>query len=134
MYHSSALLLPDATVWSAGSQPNSDTWEPHMEIYKPPYLFTSGGALAPRPTITSLPSIVGYGQSFTVTTPDAANIAKVIFMRPGSSTHGFDMAQRLIHTYSTKGAGTLTVTGHSNLVAAQTGYCMQVLLDTTGLP
>ena len=134
MYHSSALLLPDATVWSAGSQPNSDTWEPHMEIYKPPYLFTSSGALAPRPTIASLPSVVGYGQSFTVTTPDAANISKVMFVRPGSSTHGFDMDQRLIYTYFTKGSGQLTVTAPSNMGAAPPGYYMLFLLDGNGVP
>ena len=27
LYHSSALLLPDATVWVAGSNPRSDQWD-----------------------------------------------------------------------------------------------------------
>jgi len=35
LYHSVALLLPDGTVWSAGSNPNWGTWENRMEIYKP---------------------------------------------------------------------------------------------------
>ena len=51
-----ALLLPDATVWTAGSNPVRGTYEPHMEIYTPPYLFAtdaSGNAVpAARPTIS----------------------------------------------------------------------------------
>src|SRR5262249_57295906 len=39
LYHSVALLLPDATVWTAGSNPQRGTYEQHMEIYTPPYLF-----------------------------------------------------------------------------------------------
>ena len=40
LYHSVALLLPDATVWLAGSNPQRGTYESHMEIYQPAYLFT----------------------------------------------------------------------------------------------
>ncbi len=54
LYHSVALLLPDATVWTAGSNPARGTWEPHMEIYQPAYLFTRDGnnnvVAATRPT------------------------------------------------------------------------------------
>src|SRR5438045_260004 len=42
LYHSVALLLPDATVWLAGGNPQRGTYEQNMEIYQPPYLFTSG--------------------------------------------------------------------------------------------
>ena len=38
-----ALLLPDATVWFAGGNPTRGTYEQHMEIYKPPYLFNANG-------------------------------------------------------------------------------------------
>ncbi|PYX09105.1 MAG: hypothetical protein DMG88_07315 [Acidobacteria bacterium] len=53
LYHSVALLLPDATVWLAGGNPQRGTYEQNMEIYQPPYLFTSannGTALAARPS------------------------------------------------------------------------------------
>src|SRR6267378_4546309 len=54
--HSVALLLPDATVWVAGSNPYQRVVERRMEIYAPPYLFarSSSGAVvpAPRPAIT----------------------------------------------------------------------------------
>jgi len=32
LYHSCALLMPDATVWVAGSNPVRGTYEPHMEV------------------------------------------------------------------------------------------------------
>ena len=123
LYHSSALLLPDATVWVAGSNPNRSTWEPHMEIYKPPYLFTSSGAPAARPTIGTMPAVIGYGQSFTVNTAQASSISQVILMRPGSNTHAFDAEQRLIQMQFTKGSGTLTV-----VLAHEPGRCPGRLL------
>ena len=107
LYHSNALLLPDATVWVAGGNPTRGTYEQHMEIYKPPYLFNSNGTLATRPTITSAPGsdLMGRDQ-FTVTTPDAANISSVVLMRPGAPTHAFDMDQRLVGMSFTNGSGT----------------------------
>ena len=134
LYHSSALLLPDATVWVAGSNPTRDTWTPQMEIYKPPYLFTSTGALAARPAISSAPAVVGYGQNFTVGTTSAASISKVILMRPGSNTHAFDSEQRMLYTYFTKGTNTLTVTSPTNAAAAPPGYYMLFIINSSGVP
>ena len=64
VYHSTALLLPDGRVLSMGGNGQTQT-----EIYSPPYLF-NGNQLAVRPTITSAPTIVAYGQTFFVGTPD----------------------------------------------------------------
>ena len=59
LYHSVALLLPDATVWVAGGNPTRGTYQPEMEIYQPAYLFTTDGqghaTPAIRPTIGSAP-------------------------------------------------------------------------------
>src|SRR5687767_1985134 len=134
IYHSTALLLPDATVYVGGSNPGREISEPHIEIYKPPYLFTSSGAPAPRPTISSAPAVVGYGQAFTVTTPNAASISKVMLMRPGSNSHAFDAEQRLVYMQFTKGSGTLTVFSPTSQGAAPPGYYMMFLLDAAGVP
>src|ERR1700724_2138382 len=66
LYHSVALLLPNATVWVAGGNPSRGTYEQHMEIYRPAYLFQSNGAPATRPSISSAPSSISFGGQFIV--------------------------------------------------------------------
>ena len=134
LYHSVALLLPDATVWFAGGNPSRGSYEPHMEIYKPAYLFNSNGTLATRPTITSVPSTISWNGSFTVSTPDAANISSAVLVRPGAPTHAFDMEQRLVGMSFTIGNGTLTVTAPPNGNIAPPGYYMLFLVNTSGVP
>jgi hypothetical protein len=96
LYHSVALLLPDATVWVAGSNPQQGTYDPHMEIYRPPYLFNTDGSAASRPIVTAVPAGASYGASFSLSSPDEPSIASVVLTRLGSSTHSFDMDQRLV--------------------------------------
>ena len=50
-YHSTALLLPDATVMSAGDDGYGGSSNDTAEIYEPPYLFRGA-----RPQIPSAPS------------------------------------------------------------------------------
>ena len=64
-YHSSALLLPDGRVLSAGGGICGDCnavgyLARNAEIFTPPYLFKDDGSgdLAPRPEITSAPGVV----------------------------------------------------------------------------
>ncbi|MEQ1472387.1 MAG: choice-of-anchor D domain-containing protein, partial [Candidatus Acidiferrum sp.] len=135
LYHSVSLLLPDATVWVAGGNPTRGTFENHVEIYTPPYLYQANGTLAVRPSITTVtPAVVGYGTSFTVTTPDAANIASVVLMKNGSVTHAFDMDQRMVGLAFTAGSGVLTVTGPPNGNVAPPGYYMLFVLNNAGVP
>ena len=134
LYHSVALLLPDATVWFAGGNPSRGNYEQHMEIYKPAYLFDSKGGLATRPAITSVPATISWNGSFTVSTPDAANISSVVLMRPGAPTHSFDMEQRLVNLSFSTGSGTLTVTAPPNGNIAPPGYYMLFLLNSSGVP
>jgi hypothetical protein len=134
LYHSVALLLPDATVWVAGGNPEQGSFEPHMEIYQPAYLFTPGGTLATRPSITNAPTSISYGSSFTVTTPDAANISSVVLIRNGTVTHAFGMDQREVVLSFTAGNGSLTVTAPPNGNIAPPGYYMLFLLNSSGVP
>jgi Domain of unknown function (DUF1929)/Glyoxal oxidase N-terminus/PKD domain/Bacterial Ig domain len=135
MYHSVALLMPDATVLVAGSNPQQGTWDDTLESYRPPYLFTASGAAAPRPTITAAPARVGYSTTFQVTTPNPGDIASVALMRPGSSTHAFDFEQRLVNLTATPGSGTtLTLTAPPNVNVAPPGYYMLFLINRAGVP
>src|SRR5260370_21079087 len=58
-YHSTALLLPDGRLLSAGGEQTGAS----AEIYSPPYLFKGA-----RPSITSAPSTGRYKRSFFVVT------------------------------------------------------------------
>ena len=134
LYHTVSLLMPDATVWLAGSNPSRGNYETHMEIYKPAYLFNSDGSLATRPTISSAPSNITWAAGFTVSTPDAGNISQAVLMRPGSSTHAFDFDQRLVGMSFTAGSGTLTITAPPNGNIAPPGYYMLFLINNNGVP
>jgi hypothetical protein len=135
LYHSVSLLMPDGRVWVAGGNPARGTYEPHMEIYSPAYLFNANGTLATRPSITSVStSVVGYGSTFTVQTPDATNISSVVLMRNGSVTHAFDMDQRYVGLSFTAGSGVLTLTAPPSGNIAPPGYYMLFLVNNAGVP
>lgn len=135
LYHSNSLLLPDATVLFIGGNPARGTYEQHMEIYSPAYLFNPDGTAATRPSITGVPSTgIGYGSGFQVQTPDAANISSVVLMRPGAPTHAFDMEQRLVGLSFTVGSGVLSVTAPPNSNIAPPGYYLLFLLNAAGVP
>jgi hypothetical protein len=139
LYHSVALLLPDATVWVAGGNPQRGSYEPRMEIYKPAYLFTtdaSGNVVdANRPAIASAPSGVNYGSSFTVQTPDAATISSAVLVRAGGVTHAFGMDQRMVGmSFSMIDSSHLSVTAPPNGNIAPPGYYLLFLLNNAGVP
>ena len=135
LYHSVALLLPDATVATAGSNPQRGTYDNHIEIYSPAYLFDGNGSPATRPVITGAPLGIGYNSApFTVQTPDAPNIGSVVLVKPGSDTHAYDMEQRLVGLTFTATSGALTVNAPPNSNLAPPGYYMLFVLNRAGVP
>jgi hypothetical protein len=134
LYHSGSLLLPDATVALMGGNPTRGSYEQHIEIYSPAYLFNGDGSPATRPTITNAPASVNYGGAFQVQTPDAAQIGSVVLVRPGSQTHAFDMDQRLVELSFTAASGVVTATAPPNGNIAPPGYYMLFILDSAGVP
>ena len=124
-YHSIALLLPDGRVLSAGGTFGRAS----AEIYSPPYLFHGS-----RPTITSAPANVAYGQSFFVGTPDATSISKVTLITLSSVTHGFNMGQRISRPSFSQATGGLNVTAPSDPNKTPPGYYMLFILNSNGVP
>jgi hypothetical protein len=124
LYHSSAVLLPDATVLIAGSNPNVDVntstyfnTEYRSEIFYPPYFSASV-----RPEPSGIPTTLSYGgksfdievpsKGFSGSTNDAGDSAIVSVIRPGWTTHGMNMGQRFLqlnHTYTSNSDGSLTL-------------------------
>jgi hypothetical protein len=135
LYHSGSLLLPDATVALLGGNPTRGSYESHIEIYSPAYLFNADGSAATRPAITGIgPGPFAYGSTFQVQTPDAADITSVVLVRPGAPTHAFDMDQRLVGLSYSAGPGVLDVTAPPNGNIAPPGYYMLFLLNSAGVP
>lgn len=96
-YHSTAFLLADGRVVSAGGIDSDHT----LEIFSPPYLF-----LGPRPVITSLPGTLAWCASappgcatflMQVQLGDSGDaLTAVRLLRPASVTHGIDCNQRAV--------------------------------------
>jgi Domain of unknown function (DUF1929) len=135
LYHSEGLLLPDGRVLISGGGRFADDTEPvyqySAEFFSPPYLFKNSGV---RPTITSAPSQLSYGQNFTVVTPNAAQIATVSLIRFGSVTHSINMSQRFLPLSFTAGSGSLSVVAPANANLAPPGNYMLFIVDTHGVP
>lgn len=130
-YHSTAILLPDATVLLS-----EDDWDypsgatHYVQIYSPPYLFKGGT----RPSITSAPAQVTVGQTFSITT-STTKIASAVLVAPAAVTHANDMHQRFIKLKSSHGNTAkvnLTVPGSHSIVPP--GYYLLFVLDSNGVP
>ena len=135
LYHSNALLLPDATVLVNGGNPQRGNYEQRQEIYSPAYLFDANGSPALRPTISNVsPGTVRYGNTFQVGTANAADVASVVLIRPGTPTHAFDMEQRFVGLSFTARAGVLDVVAPPNGNVAPPGYYMLFILNSAGVP
>lgn len=123
LYHSTALLLPDGSVFIAGSNPHADysinttyPTEYRTELFFPSYYFER------RPQPNGLLSQLSYGgEYFNVTLSsedmngDAATnapLTKAVLIRTGYSTHGINMGQRYIElqtSYTIMLDGTVTL-------------------------
>jgi hypothetical protein len=127
-YHSTALLLPDGRVASAGSN-SGGKYQKTVEVFSPPYL--SKGV---RPTITEAPNAVTYNQQFTVTTPDAAGITRVALIKVATTTHATRFDERFTDLTFTVGKGQITATAPPNGNYAPPGYYMLDVLNSNGVP
>jgi hypothetical protein len=91
LYHSGALLLPDGRVMTFGGNPARESEELRLEVYSPPYLFAGA-----QPVINDVPQEWGYGGTYAIQVDRAGDILWAHLIRPGSTTHAFDMNQRLV--------------------------------------
>jgi hypothetical protein len=138
-YHSTTLLLPDGRVLSGGSGEGGGVSyaasQLTLQIFSPPYLFNADGTLAPRPSVTSAPSRLTYGQSFTVQTPSAASVTRGTLIRLSSVTHAFNQSQLIYPlAFSPSGSGAVTATAPANANLAPPGPYMLFLLNAKGVP
>jgi hypothetical protein len=136
-YHSTALLLPDGRVLSAGDDNAYVTGQPYegsahnsAEIYSPPYLFRG-----PRPSITSAPNGSLYNTPFRVS---LANVdprqAHAVLIPPGAITHSTNPNPRIVPLSSTPTASGLQLLAPANENIAPRGWYMLFVVNANGVP
>lgn len=136
-YHSTALLLADGRILTAGggyspNNPNAAGTHQDAQVFSPPYLF-NGESLANRPTITSQQGIADTGTSLDVST--TGNIAYFSFIRMGATTHAMNTDSRFYKPeFQANGANQYTVTIHENPNVSTPGYWMLFAVDNNGVP
>lgn len=136
-YHSVSLLLPDGTVLHGASGDasipggNGSIYpaQKNHQIFSPPYLFKGA-----RPTIGSAPATVTYGETFTVSTPYASQVAQVRWIRLGSVTHAFDMNARANILNFTVNGGGVEVMAPASPNLAPPGHYLFFILNRNGVP
>ncbi len=132
--HSTALLLPDATVIAMGGNRtelvpgNADAGVPVAQIYKPPYLFRGS-----RPVIERTPDEISYGTRFRIRV--SGNVESVVMIRTGPVTHNWDWGNRYVKlTYRRGRRGRLVVTAPALPGLAVPGHYMLFVLSDEGIP
>jgi hypothetical protein len=142
LYHSTALLLPDARVLSAGGgRATALSYDrANAEIYSPPYLFRG-----PRPEIGVAPSNLRYGAGFRVggrfpvhrgfRGGGGENGAHAVLMAPGVTTHGTDMQARYVElAIVRRDRSGLNAVAPPTPNVAPPGWYMLFLLSRQGVP
>ena len=135
VYHSTALLLPDARVFVAGGGLCGACTANHenAEIFSPPYLFNANGTPAIRPTIKAAPTMALLGSTITVTA-DTQNLTFEV-LRMSATTHDVNNDQRripLATAANPNNAYDLTISSDPGVVLP--GYYMLFAINAQGTP
>jgi Domain of unknown function (DUF1929)/Galactose oxidase, central domain len=125
-YHSTALLLPDGRIMSAGDNAASGGLQ-LIDFYSPPYLFRG-----PRPRIASAPRQVAYGQQFRIRTA-GPTASRAVLMAPGATTHANEMNARHV-SLAVKPTRRGFVAKAPRANVAPGGYYMLFVLRPNGVP
>jgi hypothetical protein len=136
LYHSSALLLPDATLLTMGGGAPGPVLNLNAEVFYPPYLFAAdgSGALAPRPSIVAAPGTLPLAQPFALRVDAGQEIGRVTLVRTGSTTHGLNLDQRFLELPFTQSGEEIVAMAPADERAAIPGYYLLFVFDQAGVP
>jgi YVTN family beta-propeller protein len=132
LYHSAALLLPDASVLVSGGGAPGPQVNTNAEIYYPPYLF-AGNSFAVRPQIRSAPDSVEVGDVLDIET-DITDVSAVNIVKTGSVTHSVNMDQRFLTLPFVQSGNMVQASLPARATDLPPGYYLMFLLDAQGVP
>ncbi len=132
LYHSAALLLPDATVLIAGGGAPGPLRNTNAEIYYPPYLFDEDGQPAPRPQILNAPSTADVGDTLAIEVD--ASVSRVTIVKSGSVTHSVNMDQRFVELPFTAEPGLVYASLPARASDTPPGFYHLFVIDAAGVP
>lgn len=134
LYHSTAVLLPDASVLVLGGGAPGPEINTNIEVYYPSYLYNAAGGLATRPVIDDAPGTIDIGETFDVEMGGTGAISRVVLIKTASVTHSWNMEQRFIElTFEQVGNG-LRVQAPTRAADAPPGFYMLFALNAAGVP
>jgi len=137
-YHSVALLLPNAKVFSGGGGLCGEGCVANHQdgaIFSPPYLFAADGVTpAARPVLTAVSSTtVPLGSALSVGTSGAVRSFELI--RLSATTHSVNTDQRRVPlTIAAAAANAYTLAVPSDPGIVVPGYWMLFAMDAKGTP
>lgn len=127
-YHATAVLLPDATVLSAG-QDEGDAGTT-AEIYEPAYLFRG-----PRPVIAEAPESIAFGDRFEIRAASASRIRRASLVGLSAVTHTTNSGQVFARlSVRPLGGDRWRLTAPSAGGHVPPGWYMLFVLDRDGVP
>jgi YVTN family beta-propeller protein len=134
LYHSNAVLMPDASVLVLGGGAPGPENNTNAEVYYPPYLYNSTGGFAARPVISSAPSAIDIGKTFEVGLGGTATISRVVMIKTTSASHSFNMDQRFVELTFQQSGDRLAAQAPTHATDAPPGFYLLFVLNAAGTP
>ncbi len=134
LYHSTAVLLPDASVLVAGGGAPGPQVNTNIEIYYPPYLYSAGGGFATRPVIEDAPGTVDIGETFDVEMGGSGAVSRVVMIKTASVTHSWNMEQRFVELTFQQNGSSLRVQAPTRAADAPPGFYLLFAFNAAGTP
>jgi YVTN family beta-propeller protein len=134
LYHSNAVLMPDASVLVMGGGAPGPQNNTNVEVYYPPYLYSAGGSAATRPVIADAPSTIDVGETFEVRLGSTATIGRVALVKTTSASHSFNFEQRFVELTFLQNGDRLMAQAPTRATDSPPGFYLLFVLNSAGTP
>lgn len=131
LYHSSAALMADGSVFVGGGGAPGPFKNLNAEVFSPPYLFDASGQRQDKPSLSATPWKLSNAQGFSFNADRA--IARVTMVKTNNATHSINSQSFHELSFSQNGSS-ISASAPSNPANATPGLYMLFALDGDGVP